>query len=43
LIGQAKAPSSQLVDEAARDAHFVIAKAGTSVARIVSLDKEPKN
>jgi prevent-host-death family protein len=40
-VGQAKAVFSQLVDEAARGAHFVIAKAGTPVARIVPPD-EPK-
>jgi prevent-host-death family protein len=37
-VGEAKALFSQLVDEAARGARFVIAKAGTPVARIV----EPK-
>jgi len=41
-VGEAKALFSQLVDEAARGAHFVIAKAGTPVARIVPLDVEPK-
>jgi prevent-host-death family protein len=41
-VGEAKALFSQLVDEAARGAHFVIAKAGTPVARIVPLDAEPK-
>jgi prevent-host-death family protein len=41
-VGEAKAVFSQLVDEAARGAHFVIAKAGTPVARIVPLDVEPK-
>ena len=41
-VGEAKAVFSQLVDEAARGAHFVIAKAGTPVARIVPLDAEPK-
>jgi prevent-host-death family protein len=41
-IGEAKALFSQLVDEAARGARFVIAKAGTPVARIVPLDVEPK-
>jgi prevent-host-death family protein len=41
-VGAAKAVFSQLVDEAARGAHFVIAKAGTPVARIVPLDMEPK-
>ncbi len=40
-VGEAKAVFSQLVDEAARGAHFVIAKAGTPVARIVPLG-EPK-
>jgi prevent-host-death family protein len=41
-IGEAKAVFSQLVDEAARGARFVIAKAGTPVARIVPLGVEPK-
>jgi prevent-host-death family protein len=41
-VGEAKALFSQLVDEAARGARFVIAKAGTPVARIVPLDVEPK-
>jgi prevent-host-death family protein len=41
-IGEAKALFSQLVDEAARGASFVIAKAGTPVARIVPLEAEPK-
>jgi prevent-host-death family protein len=41
-VGKAKAMFSQLVDEAARGAHFVIAKAGTPVARIVPLDVEPR-
>jgi prevent-host-death family protein len=41
-VGQAKALFSQLVDEAARGARFVIAKAGTPVARIVPLEAEPK-
>ncbi len=41
-VGQAKALFSQLVDEAARGARFVIAKAGTPVARIVPLDAEPR-
>jgi prevent-host-death family protein len=41
-VGEAKALFSQLVDEAARGAHFVIAKVGTPVARIVPLDAEPK-
>ena len=41
-VGEAKAVFSQLVDEAARGARFVIAKAGTPVARIVPLDVEPK-
>jgi prevent-host-death family protein len=41
-VGEAKAQFSQLVDEAARGAHFVIAKAGTPVAGIVPLDVEPK-
>jgi len=41
-VGEAKALFSQLVDEAARGAHFVIAKAGTPVARIVPLDDGPK-
>jgi prevent-host-death family protein len=40
-VGQAKALFSQLVDEAARGARFVIAKAGTPVARIVPLQVEP--
>jgi prevent-host-death family protein len=37
-VGEAKAVFSQLVDEAARGARFVIAKAGAPVARIVPLD-----
>ena len=41
-VGEAKARFSQLVDEAARGTHFVIAKAGTPVARIVPLDAEPR-
>ncbi len=41
-VGEAKALFSQLVDEAARGARFVIAKAGTPDARIVPLDVEPK-
>jgi prevent-host-death family protein len=41
-VGEAKARFSQLVDEAARGARFVIAKAGTPVARIVPLDAEPE-
>jgi prevent-host-death family protein len=41
-VGEAKALFSQLVDEAARGAHFVIAKAGTPVARIVPLEAEPR-
>src|SRR5260221_14668953 len=41
-IGEAKALFSQLVDEAARGARFVIAKAGTPVARIVPLEAEPR-
>jgi prevent-host-death family protein len=41
-VGEAKAVFSQLVDEAARGASFVIAKAGTPVARIVPLDVEQK-
>ena len=41
-VGEAKAVFSQLIDEAARGAHFVIAKAGTPVARIVPLQAEPK-
>src|SRR5215470_20176621 len=41
-IGEAKALFSQLVDEAARGSHFVIAKAGTPVARIVPLEAEPR-
>jgi prevent-host-death family protein len=41
-VGEAKAMFSQLVDEAARGASFVIAKAGTPVARIVPLDVEQK-
>lgn len=40
-VGGAKAFFSQLVDEAARGGHFVIAKAGTPVARIVPLDATP--
>jgi prevent-host-death family protein len=39
-VGEAKALFSQLVDEAARGGRFVIAKAGTPVARIVPLDVE---
>jgi prevent-host-death family protein len=38
---EAKALFSQLVDEAARGARFVIAKAGTPVARIVPFQVEP--
>src|SRR6266853_90335 len=41
-VGAAKAVFSQLVDEAARGACFVIAKAGTPVARIVPLEAEPR-
>jgi prevent-host-death family protein len=41
-VGEAKALFSQLVDEAARGACFIIAKAGTPVARIVPLAAEPK-
>jgi prevent-host-death family protein len=41
-VGEAKALFSQLVDEAARGASFVIAKAGTPVARIVPFDVEPR-
>ncbi len=41
-VGEAKAVFSQLVDEAARGAHFVIAKAGTPVARIVPFEAEPR-
>ena len=41
-VGEAKALFSQLVDEAARGARFVIAKAGTPVARIVPLEAEPR-
>jgi prevent-host-death family protein len=41
-VSEAKAVFSQLVDEAARGAHFVIAKAGTPVARIVPLEAEPR-
>jgi prevent-host-death family protein len=41
-VGEAKALFSQLVDEAARGACFIIAKAGTPVARIVPLGVEPK-
>lgn len=41
-VGEAKAVFSQLVDEAARGASFVIAKAGTPVARIVPLEAEPR-
>jgi len=41
-VGEAKAVFSQLVDEAARGARFVIAKAGTPVARIVPLDAAPE-
>jgi len=40
-VGEAKALFSQLVDAAARGASFVIAKAGTPVARIVPLEAEP--
>lgn len=40
-VGEAKALFSQLVDEAARGARFVIAKAGTPVAKIVPLHAEP--
>jgi prevent-host-death family protein len=40
-VGEAKAVFSQLVDEAARGARFVIAKAGTPVARLVPLEGEP--
>src|SRR5260370_41321889 len=40
--GEASALFSQLVDEAARGASFVIAKAGTPVARIVPLAAEPR-
>jgi antitoxin (DNA-binding transcriptional repressor) of toxin-antitoxin stability system len=39
-VGQAKALFSQLVDEAAQGARFIIAKAGTPVARIGPLDTE---
>ena len=39
-VGEAKALFSQLVDEAARGGRFVIAKAGTPVAKIVPLDAE---
>src|SRR5262245_25006660 len=42
-VGEAKALFSQLVDEAARGARFIIAKAGTPVARIVPLAGEPEN
>jgi prevent-host-death family protein len=41
-VGEARALFSQLVDEAARGASFVIAKAGTPVARIVPLEAEPR-
>ena len=41
-VGEAKALFSQLVDEAARGGRFVIAKAGTPVAKIVPLDAEPE-
>ena len=41
-VGEAKPLFSRLVDEAARGACFVIAKAGTPVARIVPLDAEPR-
>jgi prevent-host-death family protein len=41
-VGEAKALFSQLVDEAARGGRFVIAKAGTPVARIVPLEAEPE-
>jgi prevent-host-death family protein len=41
-VGEAKAMFSQLVDEASRGASFVIAKAGTPVAKIVPLDEGPK-
>jgi prevent-host-death family protein len=40
-VGEAKALFSQLVDETAGGARFVIAKAGTPVARIVPLEAEP--
>ena len=40
-VGEAKAMFSQLVNEAARGARFVIAKAGTPVARIVPLEARP--
>jgi prevent-host-death family protein len=40
-VGEAKALFSRLVDEAAGGARFVIAKAGTPVARIVPLEAEP--
>jgi prevent-host-death family protein len=41
-IGEAKVSFSQLIDEAARGAQFVIAKAGIPVARIVPLEQEPE-
>ena len=41
-VGEAKARFSQLIDEAARGASFVISKAGTPVARIVPLSAEPE-
>jgi prevent-host-death family protein len=41
-VGEAKALFSQLVDEAARGACFIIAKAGTPVAKIVPLGAEPE-
>jgi prevent-host-death family protein len=41
-VGEAKALFSQLVDEAARGGRFIIAKAGTPVARIVPLEAEPQ-
>ena len=41
-VGEAKAVFSQLIDQAARGARFVIAKAGTPVARIVPLEAEPR-
>ncbi len=41
-VGEAKAAFARLVDEAAQGAHFIIAKAGTPVARIVPLNEQPK-
>ena len=41
-VGEAKALFSQLVDAAARGARFIIAKAGTPVARVVPFEVEPR-